>query len=409
MRSRRDELELLLGTLVSGLSALGFITLASRSLGIGHMGPIVHLWTIWALSTGVLNLSVQQHVIVSAGTYRSVISVMCSGQVLKIVLPMTGGVALSTVIWGTEFFGDGSAHWPLIASSIPLGCASVAAARGLWAGRRAFRTVALLFAAENILRVAAAVALSLSDAGPISFSLAILIGFVVALYGPRDKSQPIDKHQPTSRTYGGAIAGLLGHATLVLPPSLMAVKSAEVLETSSVFLLLALLRSPYQLAFGLIPKFAVDRLSRRPPSTDSRSVTQPTNKVQPTARTRWLFGTIFSLAIVSGSLLLPALLDVLFGTEVAVSPVASLLAAAATFLAILNLWQTIAVADSDLNRQLISVWMSSSFLGLIILMIPSRISMIFTLSVMFGIEGLVALGLYLILRTYHIPYFLSDS
>ena len=409
MRSRRDELELLLGTLASGLSALGFITLASRSLGIGRMGPVVHLWTIWALSAGVLNLSVQQHVIVSPETYRSVISVMCSGQVLKIVLPLTGGVALSTVIWGTEFFGAGSAHWPLLASSIPLGCASVAAARGLWARRRAFRTIALLFATENILRVAVAVALSLSDAGPISFSLAILIGFAVALYGPRDKSQPIGMLQPTSRTHGGAIAGLLGHATLVLPPSLMAVKSAEVLETSSVFLLLALLRSPYQLALGLIPKFAVDRLSHRLPSTDSGSVTQPANKVQPTARTRWLFGTILSLAIVGGSLLLPDLLDALFGTEVTVSPIESLLAAAATFLAILNLWQTIAVSDSNLNRQLMSVWMSSSFLGLIILMIPSRISMVFTLSVMFGIEGLVAIGLYLTLRTHQLPFFSGSS
>ena len=322
---------------------------------------------------------------------------------------MTAGVALSTVIWGTEFFGDGSAHWPLIASSIPLGCASVAAAQGLWAGRSAFHTVALLYAAENILRVAVAVALSLSNAGPISFSLVIPIGFVVALCGPRGNDQPIDTHQPTSRTYGGAIAGLLAHATLVLSPSLMAVKSAEVLEISSVFLLLALLRSPYQLALGLIPKFAVDRLSRRPPSTDSRSVTQPTNKVQPTARTRWLFGTILLLAIVSGSLLLPTLLDVLFGTEIAVSPVASLLATAATFLAILNLWQTIAVLSSNLNRYLISVWILSSFLGFIILIFPSRISMNLTLSVILGIEGLVAIGLFLVLRVNQISFFLDDN
>jgi hypothetical protein len=122
-----------------------------------------------------------------------------------------------------------------------------------------------------------------------------------------------------------------------------------------------------------------------------------------------LFGTILSLAIVGGSLLLPDLLDALFGTEVTVSPIESLLAAAATFLAILNLWQTIAVSDSDLNRQLMSVWMSSSFLGLIILMIPSRISMVFTLSVMFGIEGLVAIGLYLTLRTHQLPFFSGSS
>ena len=405
MRSRRDELWLLLGSLGSGLAALTFILASSRSLGLNQFRQIIQIWTIWALSAGGLGFSVQQHVIASAGAYRSVFHSLRSHETLRVIVPLSG-VAVVTTIWRTEIFGSSSAIWPLFATLIPLGCAATSTTRGLWAARRKFRFVAFLSALENILRAAAALVLWIFDAGPASFALAILLGFGVALLAPRSSLGVEKTTQPTTQMHGATIAGLLAYATLVMSPTIMAVKSVNILETSSTFILLALLRTPYQLSLSLVPKFAADRKlgnnRTRGDNHISRSVLQ-------SVRRKWALLFYVVSGIVAVTLGTPVAVQILFGNIVAVSVIQSLLATTTTAIAVVNILLVVAAAAARLDRQLITIWISATGLGVAYIAMAPAVSLTSMLCTVVTVELGVATGLFFILHRHSVPLYVGVS
>ena len=406
MRSKRDESWLVLGSLVSGLAALTFLAASSRSLGLDQFRQIIQIWTIWALSAGSLGFSVQQHVITSAGTYRSVFQALRSQEVLRVTVPLMSGVAVVTTIWRTEIFGDSSTIWPLLATLIPLGCAATSATRGLWAARRKFRFVAFLSALENSLRAVAALVLWLFDAGPGAFALAILLGFGVVSLAPRPSLSVRETTQPTTRIYGSAIAGLLAYATLVMSPMIMAVKSANIIETSSTFILLALLRTPYQLSLGLVPKFAADRTLGND-RTGGGSVTS--RRVPGSVRHRWAVLLCIVSGIVAVTLGAPVAVQILFGDIVAVSVMQSLLATTATAIAVVNIVLVVSASTARLDRQLVTIWVFATGLGVAYIVLAPAISLTSMLCTVGAVELGVATGLLFVLRHHRVSLFVGGT
>ena len=406
MRSRHDELRILLGSLVSGLSALTFITASSHSLGLNQFRQILQIWTIWALSAGGLGFSVQQHVITSAGAYRSVFHALRSQETLRVTVPLMSGVAVVTTIWRTEIFGDSSVIWPLFATLIPLGCAATSTTRGLWAARRKFRFVAFLSALENIVRAAAALVLWIFDAGPGSFALAILLGFGVALLAPRSSLGVEKATQPRTQMHGAAIAGLLAYATLVMSPTIMAVKSVNIIETSSTFILLALLRTPYQLSLSLVPKFTADRKLGK---TRTRSNDHISQSVLQSVRRKWTLLFYVISGIVAVTLGTPVAVQILFGNLVAVSVVQSLLATTATAIAVVNIVLVVAASAARLDRQLITIWVSAAGLGVAYIAMAPVVSLTSMLCTVVTVELGVATGLLFVLHRHNVPLYVGVS
>ena len=400
MRSKRDECWLVLGSLVSGLAALTFLAASSRSLGLDQFRQIIQIWTIWALSAGSLGFSVQQHVITSAGTYRSVFQALRSQEVLRVTVSLMSGVAVVTTIWRTEIFGDSSTIWPLLATLIPLGCAATSATRGLWAARRKFRFVAFLSVLENSLRAVAALVLWLFDAGPGAFALAILLGFGVVSLAPRPSLSVRETTQPTTRIYGSAIAGLLAYATLVMSPMIMAVKSANIIETSSTFILLALLRTPYQLSLGLVPKFAADR---KLGSNRLRGNELIGRSVLEFARRKWVSLFCVISGIVAVTLGTPVAVQILFGNIVAVSVIQSLLATTTTAIAVVNIVLVVAASAARLDRQLITIWVFATGLGVAYIALAPAISLTSMLCTVGTVELGVTTGLLFVLHRHCVP------
>lgn len=406
MRSRGDKFELLLGTLVSGLSALGFITLASHSLGLDRFMPILQIWTIWALSAGVLSFSIQQHLIRSAGFYRNVAHALRSPETCRITVFMMLGIAVVTMVWRVEIFGENSLVWPLIAVVIPLGCGATSAARGLWSERRNFRLVALLLALENVLRVVAAAIIYPLDPSPVAFAGCIVLGFGVSFYAPRSEASSPIGSQPIGRPHSTAVAGFLAYATLVMAPTVMATKSAGTVETSSTFLLLAILRAPYQFALGLVPKLAANRQSMNM-ATKSAESGDPTRGF---GKRRLLVPTfLLASGIIGSALVLPKVLPVFFGNPVEVSFTQSLLATVATAIAVVNVLLTVASTSVGLDRQLMAIWMAIAGLGLVSVAVAPSVSLTSMLCTVAFVELGVAVGLTTLLVRNGVPFFVGED
>jgi hypothetical protein len=405
LRPRRDELWLISGSLVSGLAALTFITASSRSLGLDQFGQVIQIWTIWALSAGVLGFSVQQHVIASDGAYRNVLHVLRSRETLRVLVPLMSGIAVVTAVWGPEIFGDSSVIWPVIATLIPPGCAATSAAMGLWAVRRNFRFVAILAALENVLRAAAALLLCIFDSGSGSFALAILLGFGVACFAPSSGLPTNKTNRQTTHTYGAAVAGLIAYAILVMSPMIMAIKSVDVVGTSSTFLVLALLRAPYQFALSLVPKLAANWQSTRHRTGKHDQVDQQDQRsVSP--RLVPAFWTVSGIAAVAIGT--PVAVRILFGTTVGVSIVQSLFATGATALAVVNIALTLAAVSARLDRQLIAVWLAAAVMGLIYVIMTSALSLTSMLCTVGVVELGVTAGLSILLTRHGVPLFVGE-
>jgi hypothetical protein len=315
------------------------------------------------------------------------------------------GIAVVTAVWGPEIFGDSSIIWPVIATLIPLGCAATSAAMGLWAVRRNFRFVAILVALENVLRAAAALLLCIFDSGSGSFALAILLGFGVACFAPSSGSPTNKTNRQTTHTYGAAVAGLIAYATLVMSPMIMAIKSVDVVGTSSTFLVLALLRAPYQFALSLVPKLAANWQSTRQRTGGHDQVDQqgPRSVSPRLAPAFWTATGIAAVAIGT-----PVAVRILFGATVGVSIVQSLFATCATALAVVNIALTLAAVSARLDRQLIAVWLAAAVTGLIYVSMTSALSLTSMLCTVGVVELGVTVGLSTLLTRRGVPLFVGE-
>jgi len=261
------------------------VAIGTRHLGLDAFVPVAMLWTIWALCSAVLTFSFQQweirrRLLGDAGASPRTAVVLAGGSVIVVVL-----VAL---LLRRSLFESSSLAWPLAAATIPMGSTAVGLTRGRWASIGRYDVVASVVAGENLIRAGLAVVAVVVDAGAPFYGMALLAGFaVVAVQPSRHRALPIrplpspasaadtssaepplaepplvavaadvvpaDLGGGSAVLGGAAVAGLLAHATLVVAPAVVAVRSGAGAEVSALFAFLALVRAPYLLAQGLVP------------------------------------------------------------------------------------------------------------------------------------------------------------
>jgi hypothetical protein len=243
-----------LASLLAGLGALGFLTVGRFSVGLGEFAPVAHVWTVWSLGAATVGFGAQIETI----DLRSHGGAAFSSRHIRLTAWGVGLAGLATYLWRRELFGSDELFWPIICAVIPLGSFITGLARGSLAAAEDTRRLGVVIAGENTVRFG--FALTLLWAGgtsPKVLALILLAGFSVAIVGwstSTRRSREVEHDgSPLSSGSAGAIAGLIAHASLVLPASVLALRGESPEVVAGVFLVLTYLRAPYQLLLGMTP------------------------------------------------------------------------------------------------------------------------------------------------------------
>jgi hypothetical protein len=251
-------------SLVAGLGALGFLTLGRFAVGLGEFAPMAHVWTVWSVAAATVGFGAQIETIDLRSRRRGVFS----ARHIRLGVIGVAIAGLTTFIWRDTLFGTSSWFWPLVCASIPVGSLVTGLARGTLAADNERVRLALVIAGENLVRFGIVVALWWVGATPQLLALALLAGFSVALIGLSsargDLRGNLGSDSGVSSGSAGAIAGLIAHATLVLPPTVLALRGESPEVVAAVFLVLTYLRAPYQFLLGMSPVITARSFAGRP-------------------------------------------------------------------------------------------------------------------------------------------------
>ena len=250
----------MMGAAVTGLSAALFIWVVERELGLVAFEPVAHLWTIWSIGAAVLTFSVQQAVIVESRSGERQTSSITVGRLGGLLLAMA---FVFVVVWlfRDELFSENPLWWALAAAVIPAGSAAVGVTRGRWSVQRRFPMLAAVIGFENLSRLLLALLFIAVGVPTLGFAAVILLGFAVAAIRPGNTDGYAAPEADMRRQNVGLVttagSGLFSHLTLAFSPTLLAMGGGSDVETSALFLALALLRAPLLFLHALVPKLAV--------------------------------------------------------------------------------------------------------------------------------------------------------
>jgi hypothetical protein len=113
--------------------------------------------------------------------------------------------------------------------------------------------------------------------------------------------------------------------------------------------------------------------------------------------------------IVAVTLGTPVAVQILFGNIVAVSVIQSLLATTTTAIAVVNILLVVAAAAARLDRQLITIWISATGLGVAYIAMAPAVSLTSMLCTVVTVELGVATGLFFILHRHSVPLYVGVS
>lgn len=248
-------------SLAAGLGALGFLTVGRFALGLAEFAPMAHVWTVWSMSAATVGFGAQIEAVEVMSRGRGPLSAR-HARLAGVGASVAG---LATFVWRIPLFGSGSLFWPVVCMLIPLGSVMTGASRGRLAANDESRALAVVIAGENVVRFGLAAVLLMIGTGVEAFALVVLVGFVVAVLGLVGAGDDVGAVRKTSVTSGfaGAVAGLVAHSSLVLPPTVLALRGTSPELVAAVFLVLTYLRAPYQFLLGLGPALTARSFGER--------------------------------------------------------------------------------------------------------------------------------------------------
>ena len=101
--------------------------------------------------------------------------------------------------------------------------------------------------------------------------------------------------------------------------------------------------------------------------------------------------------------------QILFGDIVAVSVMQSLLATTTTAIAVVNIVLVVSASTARLDRQLITIWVFATGLGVAYIVLASTISLTSMLCTVGAVELGVATGLLFVLLHHRVPLFVGGT
>jgi O-antigen/teichoic acid export membrane protein len=246
----RAALVLSLASVASGLAAYAYVVLGTHQYGASAFAPVGVTWSIWSAEVAVVTFPVQHWIIremnvdPGSGRLRRNLRLLATGVVLL-------AAALFVVSWVARdsLFHRDSVIFPLLVPISLVGSFLVGVSRGSLVGRGRVGAMATSVALDNVLRLAAAIAVVAIGWGAPAFGMAIAVGFVVSFFWPSAFVFPRAESSSTAPAFGRDFAAFVG-ASLIAQllvnegPVLVALLGRPDHEVTAMFAVFALGRAP---------------------------------------------------------------------------------------------------------------------------------------------------------------------
>jgi O-antigen/teichoic acid export membrane protein len=375
----RGSAALVLGSAVSGLLAYVFFALVTRSLGAAAAAPVSVLWTYWSFAAAGVTFPVQ-HWIVRAVRAHGTESVVwqafrpASTSVL-VVAALSGAAAW---LLRDPLFGSVGLVYPVLVLLVTIGSAFMGMVRGVLLARRRLVAVAIALVGENALRcLGAALLMAFSVQLAAAYAVALVSGQLVALAWPstyglgggaetrrvEDGGEATEERTTWAGFLGGAgSAQLLSQAVLTGGPVVLALSGGSAAQVTALFAALALFRAPYTLTLGAIG-----------PATGALTalVVQGRQRALVRIRLGILGVTVLgaAVALLLGALVGPALVRLVFGSDVVLSVTVSALVALGSALSLGNLALMVLVMARNRTSIAVRSWLLAVVAGGVVLVL----------------------------------------
>ncbi len=357
MRARlRDTQALAVGSAVGGVLAYLFFVLVTRSLGAKAAAPVSVLWTYWSFSAAALTFPVQHWIARSVAAHRSEGAVRVALPRVAAAVAVAGAVSGVLAWLGRESLFHSPALWfPLLVVWVTLGSGFIGVVRGGLTARHRFSSVAWALVGDNALRCLAAMTLIvLGTYGSLSFGVCLALGSLIGFAWPssfRFSAEGSEGDHDSPLAFLGAAAGgqLIGQAILTGGPVLLALSGGSPEEVTALFAALALFRAPYTVALGLVSQLT-GRLTTFVVERDHASLGRVRHTIF------WATGVVVVIAAALGAVVGPWLLPLIFGENVTIDWLPSMLVAIGSALALSNLVITISIMAQSRSQAIARAW-----------------------------------------------------
>lgn len=339
----RNTVVLAIGSAASGVLVYVFFALTTRYLGAQASAPVSVLWTYWSFAAAALTFPIQHWITRSVAAYGGQGQVRGGlARLTLVMLVMSAAAGLVAWLVRDQLFHRDDVWFPALVAAMTFGSAAVGVSRGGLASRRQFARLSIAIGGENALRCLGAAALIASHArSAVAFGLVLLGGQLVILVWPSAlRFRRGVERQPTGSPMaflgGSAVGQLMGQTVLTGGPVLLALLGGAPADVTALFAGLALFRTPYILALGVVPPLTI-RLT---------ALVVERNQAALRRLRRVVLGGVVLTSVPVAALaawLGPDVLKLIFGKNVVLGHVPALLVALGSLLAMANLVVTLTV------------------------------------------------------------------
>jgi O-antigen/teichoic acid export membrane protein len=375
----RGSAALVAGSAVSGLLAYVFFALVTRALGGPEAAPVSVLWTYWSFAAAGVTFPVQHWIV------RTVSAHSTEAVVWQAFRPACGSLLVIAAVSGVvawllrdPLFGSGGVIYPILVLVVTIGSAFVGLVRGVLLGRGRLAAVGLGLVGENALRCLGAVVLmafssQLAAAYAVALASGQLIGFVwPSTFLPRSRlvaapAGDADAVADGASTWAGFLGGaasaqLLSQAVLTGGPVVLALSGGSPGQVTALFAALALFRAPYTLTLGIIG-----------PATGVLTTMVVEGRRRALAGIRLgVLGLTVVVAIAAvplGALIGPALVQLVFGSDVTLSETVAALVALGSAVSLGNLALMVLVMARNRTSIAVGSWVTAVVAGGVVLLL----------------------------------------
>lgn len=357
----RDTLVLAIGSALNGLLAYVFFAIVTRALGAEAAAPVSVLWAYWSFAAAALAFPLQhwaaRTVTITGSDHQVQRSLPAISVAIVALAPLIG---ILTWLAREPLFHRGDLWFPLLVVGSTVGSALTGLVRGMLQAHERFAAVATSLVAENLVRVVVSVVLvAAGNHDPVAYGLALIAGYVTAFFWPWALKMTLhgQDHESPLALLGAASGGqLLGQIVLTGGPVLLALAGGAPAEVTVLFAGLALFRAPYTLSIGMVAQLT---------ARFTRMVVESRRRALARTRSSLVLATVVLgvLAAPVGAIAGPALLPLIFGSDVTLSAELSAVLASGSTVAIASLITTLLLIALGRTTGQVRAWLVAAVPG----------------------------------------------
>jgi len=355
-----------LGAVVASIGAYAFQIVGGRSLGDEGFAPVAIVWTIGFLVYTIVMLPVEQMTTRTVTLKAGAALEPHSRRQIAVTLTLGGAAGVAIAAVGTGRFFEGRSVFIVAMALLMFSRALMTIARGVMAGRRRFHA----YGTSMMLEAFALTGLGILFAaiGTDSFWFGMSLGaapltmLLVRPYLVRSDPERIatELEPQTGSLQMLVIAAALSQLILAGGPLVVSIIGGTAAEVSIYFFTFTLLRGPITASYGLATRFLAAM-------TTSLSDGKPAVLHSWATRLGALGAVVAVTAGVVGYYILPAIIEILYGSEFRPSALVGGLGAAGAVAALATHFVTQILIARGKTRDLAAGWLVGAAVAAVVL------------------------------------------